>query len=42
MKLTTVTNVSIDGVDARATPRGVTIQVCRPAGRPRYAAATAG
>jgi hypothetical protein len=28
-------------IDSRATPRGVTIQVYRPTGRPRYATASA-
>jgi dihydrofolate reductase len=28
-------------VDSRATPKGVTIQVYRPTGRPHYATATA-
>jgi dihydrofolate reductase len=35
-------DVALDQVDLRATPKGVTIQVYRPTGRPRYAAATAG
>jgi dihydrofolate reductase len=30
-----------DLVDSRATPKGVTIQVYRPSGRPQYATATA-
>src|SRR5438445_10821113 len=32
---------ALDLVDSRATPKGVTIQVYRPAGRPQYATATA-
>ena len=32
---------ALDLVDSRATPKGVTIQVYRPTGRPRYATATA-
>ena len=35
-------DIALDLVDSRATPKGVTIQVYRPAGRPRYAPATAG
>ena len=35
MKLTTTTQVS---VDSRAFPKGITIQVYRPTGRPQYAA----
>ncbi|GAA3389455.1 hypothetical protein GCM10017752_13990 [Streptomyces roseoviridis] len=27
-------------IDARTTPKGLTIHVCRPTGRPRYATAT--
>jgi dihydrofolate reductase len=30
-------DVALDLVDSRATPKGVTIQVYRPTGRPRYA-----
>ena len=49
MKLTTTTQVSVDGVmqgnggasDENRIPKGVTIQVYRPAGRPQYATATA-
>ena len=33
---------ALDLVDSRATPKGVTIQVYRPSGRPQYATATAG
>ncbi len=33
-------DAALDLVDSRATPGGVTIQVYRPAGRPRYATAT--
>jgi dihydrofolate reductase len=36
----TGTDTALDLVDSRATPKGVTIQVYRPAGRPRYATAT--
>ncbi len=32
---------ALDLVDSRATPKGVTIQVYRPTGRPQYATATA-
>jgi dihydrofolate reductase len=32
---------ALDLVDSRATPKGITIQVYRPAGRPQYATATA-
>ncbi len=32
-------DVALDVVESRLTPNGVTIQVYRPAGRPRYAAA---
>jgi hypothetical protein len=32
-------DTALDLVDSRATRGGVTIQVYRPAGRPRYAAA---
>jgi dihydrofolate reductase len=31
---------ALDLVDSRATPKGVTIQVYRPTGRPRYSTAT--
>ncbi len=34
-------DAALDLVDSRATPGGVTIQVYRPSGRPRYAPATA-
>jgi len=34
-------DTALDLVDSRATPRGVTTQVYRPAGRPQYATATA-
>jgi dihydrofolate reductase len=34
-------DIALDLVDSRATPKGVTIQVYRPTGRPRYAAASA-
>src|SRR5438876_1044704 len=34
-------DIALDLVDSRATPKGVTIQVYRPAGRPRYSTATA-
>ena len=34
-------DTALDLVDSRATPRGVTIQVYRPSGRPQYAEATA-
>jgi len=47
MKLTTTTQVSVDGVmqgnggldlvDSRAYPKGITLQVYRPGGRPQYA-----
>jgi dihydrofolate reductase len=33
-------DIALDVVDSRVTPKGVTIQVYRPAGRPRYATAT--
>jgi dihydrofolate reductase len=33
-------DMALDLVDSRATPKGVTIQVYRPTGRPRYATAT--
>jgi hypothetical protein len=31
-------DIALDLVDSRAFPKGVTIQVYRPAGRPHYAA----
>jgi dihydrofolate reductase len=34
-------DIALDMIDSRATPRGVTIQVYRPTGRPRYATASA-
>jgi dihydrofolate reductase len=34
-------DTALDLVDSRATPKGVTIQVYRPTGRPQYATATA-
>jgi dihydrofolate reductase len=34
-------DIALDLVDSRADARGVTIQVYRPAGRPRYPTATA-
>ena len=34
-------DIALDLVDSRTTPKGVTIQVYRPTGRPRYATATA-
>ena len=34
-------DTALDLVESRATPKGVTIQVYRPAGRPQYATATA-
>ncbi|HEY7636252.1 MAG TPA: dihydrofolate reductase family protein [Gemmatimonadales bacterium] len=34
-------DTALDLVDSRATPKGVTIQVYRPSGRPQYAMATA-
>jgi len=33
-------DTALDLVDSRATPKGVTIQVYRPTGRPQYATAT--
>jgi dihydrofolate reductase len=33
-------DIALDVVDSRVTPKGVTIQVYRPAGRPQYATAT--
>jgi dihydrofolate reductase len=35
-------DIALDLVDSRAFPKGVTLQVYRPAGRPQYATATAG
>jgi dihydrofolate reductase len=34
-------DIALDLVDSRAFPKGVTLQVYRPTGRPQYAAATA-
>src|SRR5207248_11367974 len=34
-------DAALDLVDSRSTPKGVTIQIYRPAGRPRYETATA-
>lgn len=34
-------DIALDLVESRATPKGVTIQVYRPIGRPQYATATA-
>ena len=34
-------DIALDLVDSRAFPRGVTLQVYRPAGRPQYATDTA-
>jgi dihydrofolate reductase len=34
-------DIALDLVDSRSTPKGVTIQVYRPTGRPQYATATA-
>jgi dihydrofolate reductase len=34
-------DTALDLVESRATPKGVTIQVYRPTGRPQYATATA-
>jgi dihydrofolate reductase len=34
-------DAALELVDSRATPKGVTIQVYRPTGRPQYATATA-
>ena len=34
-------DIALDLVDSRATPKGVTIQVYRPTGRPQYSTATA-
>jgi hypothetical protein len=30
-------DIALDLVDSRAFPKGITIQVCRPTGRPQYA-----
>jgi dihydrofolate reductase len=34
-------DVALDLVDSRSTPKGITIQVYRPSGRPQYSTATA-
>jgi dihydrofolate reductase len=34
-------DIALDLVDSRAFPKGITIQVYRPTGRPQYATATA-
>jgi dihydrofolate reductase len=34
-------DAALDLVDSRSTPKGVTIQIYRPTGRPQYATATA-
>ena len=34
-------DTALDLIDSRSTPKGVTIQVYRPTGRPQYATATA-
>jgi dihydrofolate reductase len=34
-------DIALDMIDSQTTPRGVTIQVYRPTGRPRYATASA-
>ena len=34
-------DIALESVGSRTTPRGVTIQVYRPTGRPQYATATA-
>ena len=34
-------DIALDLVDSRSTPKGITIQVYRPGGRPQYATATA-
>src|SRR6267142_324020 len=39
--LDTGPDIALDLVDSRATPRGITIQVYRPSGRPQYSTATA-
>ena len=33
-------DIALDLVESRAFPKGITIQVYRPAGRPQYATAT--
>ena len=33
-------DIALDLVESRSTPKGVTIQVYRPTGRPQYATAT--
>ncbi|HEY7268485.1 MAG TPA: dihydrofolate reductase, partial [Dehalococcoidia bacterium] len=33
-------DMALDPVDSRAFPKGITLQVYRPAGRPQYATAT--
>ena len=33
-------DTALELVDSRATPKGITIQVYRPTGRPQYATAT--
>ena len=33
-------DIALELVDSRSTPKGVTIQVYRPTGRPQYATAT--
>ena len=40
--LDTGPDTALDLVESRSTPKGVTIQVYRPTGRPQYATATAG
>jgi dihydrofolate reductase len=37
----TGSDIALDLVDSRATPKGITIQVYRPSGRPRYSTTTA-
>jgi hypothetical protein len=39
--LDTGPDIALDLVDSRATPKGITIQVYRPSGRPQYSTATA-
>ncbi|MDQ6900608.1 MAG: dihydrofolate reductase family protein, partial [Candidatus Dormibacteraeota bacterium] len=34
-------DIALDLVESRACPKGITIQVYRPTGRPQYATATA-
>ena len=34
-------DIALDLVESRAFPKGITIQVYRPAGRPQYATGTA-